>query len=291
MAVPLGVCRSWGHRVLNLFEDGHGRSMTAGAAEGSHRLWFLGWTWAGPSRLGGALLGLHRGMGSSTQLGLARPWGARSGLVPCMYPQRRDVKGATAHRCHALCAGYHKWTHSLFAAYTLEPRPDHNAGAAANATPLDSTTAATTPSASKAAATAALLRTARLALTQQQLLQPMREAAKAAAAAAAASAAAGPSSTPATSAATETGTVPSSGSVGEAKQYDKPPIVVLHGLGIGLLPYQRLLDELAAACPDRRLVVLEYKHVAMRLTTQVPRWASQAQERCARTCSQCSVRL
>ncbi len=144
-------------------------------------------------------------------------------------------------------------------------------GAAANATAVDSSNANNSASASKAAATAALLRTAHLALTQQQLLQPMREAAIAAAAAAD-SAAAVSSSPSATPAVIKTGDFyPSSGHVGEANQYDRPPIVVLHGLGIGLLPYQRLLDELAAACPDRRLVVLEYKHVAMRLTTQVPR--------------------
>ncbi|KXZ48623.1 hypothetical protein GPECTOR_26g526 [Gonium pectorale] len=50
----------------------------------------------------------------------------------------------------------------------------------------------------------------------------------------------------------------------------KSPIVFLHGIGIGLLPYQRFLDELAAACPDRPLVALEYKHVSMRLTGHVP---------------------
>ena len=42
--------------------------------------------------------------------------------------------------------------------------------------------------------------------------------------------------------------------------------------GIGLLPYRQLLEDLAAACPQRPILALEYKHVSMRLTSYVPRW-------------------
>jgi hypothetical protein len=43
--------------------------------------------------------------------------------------------------------------------------------------------------------------------------------------------------------------------------------------GIGLLTYRQLLADLATAFPHRPILALEYKHVSMRLTTYVPRWA------------------
>lgn len=60
--------------------------------------------------------------------------------------------------------------------------------------------------------------------------------------------------------------------VSPSVQSTPPPIVFLHGIGIGVMPYQKFLDELSATCSDRPLLVLEYKHVSMRLTHHVPRW-------------------
>eukprot|EP00210_Caulerpa_lentillifera_P006166 g5891.t1 len=49
---------------------------------------------------------------------------------------------------------------------------------------------------------------------------------------------------------------------------ESKPIVFLHGVGLGVLPY---LDFIASlVCTGHSLVVIEYRHVAMRLCTEVP---------------------
>ncbi|GLC60291.1 hypothetical protein PLESTB_001595000 [Pleodorina starrii] len=52
---------------------------------------------------------------------------------------------------------------------------------------------------------------------------------------------------------------------------DDDPLVFLHGIGLGLTPYLRLLGRLVAASGGRRPVyAVQYKHVSMRLTTTIP---------------------
>jgi hypothetical protein len=46
------------------------------------------------------------------------------------------------------------------------------------------------------------------------------------------------------------------------------PLVFLHGVGLGLLPYLPFVWRLAAAFPTRPLMVLEVRHVALRLCGQ-----------------------
>lgn len=43
------------------------------------------------------------------------------------------------------------------------------------------------------------------------------------------------------------------------------PIVLLHGVGFGLLPYLPLLSDIQAACPGAPLIVVEAHHVSQRL--------------------------
>eukprot|EP00198_Chlamydomonas_reinhardtii_P004124 XP_001693460.1 predicted protein [Chlamydomonas reinhardtii] len=49
------------------------------------------------------------------------------------------------------------------------------------------------------------------------------------------------------------------------------PLVFLHGIGLGLTPYVRMLGRLVAGAAGRRAVyAVQYKHVSMRLTTRIP---------------------
>ncbi|KAG2496453.1 hypothetical protein HYH03_005677 [Edaphochlamys debaryana] len=58
---------------------------------------------------------------------------------------------------------------------------------------------------------------------------------------------------------------------GGADQEDEEPLVFLHGIGLGLAPYIRLLGRLVAAVAGRRRVfAVQYKHVSMRLTSRIP---------------------
>ncbi|KXZ44725.1 hypothetical protein GPECTOR_63g50 [Gonium pectorale] len=51
----------------------------------------------------------------------------------------------------------------------------------------------------------------------------------------------------------------------------EPPLVFLHGIGLGLTPYLRLLGRLVAASRGQRAVyAVQYKHVSMRLTANIP---------------------
>ncbi|GLC37380.1 hypothetical protein PLESTM_000577500 [Pleodorina starrii] len=62
-----------------------------------------------------------------------------------------------------------------------------------------------------------------------------------------------------------------SGIDGGAGCGDDVPLVFLHGIGLGLTPYLRLLGRLVAASGGRRPVyAVQYKHVSMRLTTTIP---------------------
>ncbi len=57
---------------------------------------------------------------------------------------------------------------------------------------------------------------------------------------------------------------------GEQEQGDEP-VVFLHGIGMGLTPYLRLLGRLVAGGGGRRRVLaVQYKHVSMRFTTRIP---------------------
>ncbi|KAG2454811.1 hypothetical protein HYH02_000643 [Chlamydomonas schloesseri] len=58
-----------------------------------------------------------------------------------------------------------------------------------------------------------------------------------------------------------------------------PPLVFLHGIGMGLTPYLRVLGRLAAVAdasaaaahrPPQRLLAVQYKHVSMRITAHIP---------------------
>ncbi|GLI59609.1 hypothetical protein VaNZ11_001541, partial [Volvox africanus] len=50
-----------------------------------------------------------------------------------------------------------------------------------------------------------------------------------------------------------------------------PPLVFLHGIGLGLTPYLRLLSRLVTSSGGRRPVyAVQYKHVSMRLTSTIP---------------------
>ncbi len=56
----------------------------------------------------------------------------------------------------------------------------------------------------------------------------------------------------------------------EGEQGDEP-VVFLHGIGMGLTPYLRLLGRLVAGGGGRRRVLaVQYKHVSMRFTTRIP---------------------
>lgn len=50
-------------------------------------------------------------------------------------------------------------------------------------------------------------------------------------------------------------------------QHDGPgmPVVLLHGVGFGLMPYLPLLSDIQTACPDAPLIVVEAHHVSQRL--------------------------
>ncbi|GIM06354.1 hypothetical protein Vretimale_10681 [Volvox reticuliferus] len=52
---------------------------------------------------------------------------------------------------------------------------------------------------------------------------------------------------------------------------DDTPLVFLHGIGLGLTPYLRLLSRLVTVSGGRRPVyAVQYKHVSMRLTATIP---------------------
>ncbi|KAG2436557.1 hypothetical protein HYH02_011494 [Chlamydomonas schloesseri] len=52
---------------------------------------------------------------------------------------------------------------------------------------------------------------------------------------------------------------------------ESEPLVFLHGIGLGLTPYVRMLGRLVAGAAGRRTVyAVQYKHVSMRLTTRIP---------------------
>lgn len=50
----------------------------------------------------------------------------------------------------------------------------------------------------------------------------------------------------------------------------QPPIVFLHGIGLGLAPYTAFLRRLALQHPDRTIIAVQYRHVSMRLTLNIP---------------------
>ncbi|PNH09053.1 hypothetical protein TSOC_004392 [Tetrabaena socialis] len=69
----------------------------------------------------------------------------------------------------------------------------------------------------------------------------------------------------ATAAAVPTTAVPVPG------EEEQVPLVFLHGIGLGLAPYLRLLGRLVVASGGRRAVyAVQYKHVSMRLTARIP---------------------
>ena len=55
---------------------------------------------------------------------------------------------------------------------------------------------------------------------------------------------------------------------GEAPPNSKEPIVFLHGVGAGLLPYVHIVQEMAAL--GHPVIAVEYKHLAMRWTSFIP---------------------
>jgi len=50
-----------------------------------------------------------------------------------------------------------------------------------------------------------------------------------------------------------------------------PPIVFLHGIGLGLGPYTGFLKRVVSQHPGRTVIAVQYKHVSMRLTSRIPR--------------------
>ncbi|KAG2443844.1 hypothetical protein HXX76_002187 [Chlamydomonas incerta] len=57
----------------------------------------------------------------------------------------------------------------------------------------------------------------------------------------------------------------------DADAEETEPLVFLHGIGLGLTPYVRMLGRLVAGAAGRRAVyAVQYKHVSMRLTTRIP---------------------
>lgn len=48
----------------------------------------------------------------------------------------------------------------------------------------------------------------------------------------------------------------------------KPPVLFLHGVGFGLVPYLPFIDQLMRSFPDRCIIVIEFVHVSMRLAAQ-----------------------
>ncbi|KXZ44741.1 hypothetical protein GPECTOR_63g66 [Gonium pectorale] len=57
----------------------------------------------------------------------------------------------------------------------------------------------------------------------------------------------------------------------EPDSLPEPPLVFLHGIGLGLTPYLRLLGRLVVASRGQRAVyAVQYKHVSMRLTANIP---------------------
>lgn len=50
----------------------------------------------------------------------------------------------------------------------------------------------------------------------------------------------------------------------------QPPLVFLHGIGLGLAPYTGFLQRLAAQHTDRTIIAVQYRHVSMRLTAHIP---------------------
>ena len=50
----------------------------------------------------------------------------------------------------------------------------------------------------------------------------------------------------------------------------EPPVVFLHGIGLGLAPYTGFLKRVVAQHPGRTVIAVQYKHVSMRLTSRIP---------------------
>ena len=50
----------------------------------------------------------------------------------------------------------------------------------------------------------------------------------------------------------------------------EPPVVFLHGIGLGLAPYTGFLQRVIAQHPNRTVIAVQYKHVSMRLTSRIP---------------------
>lgn len=48
------------------------------------------------------------------------------------------------------------------------------------------------------------------------------------------------------------------------------PIVILHGIGLGLAPYTAFIKRIQAEHPERTIIAVQYKHVSMRLTSHIP---------------------
>ena len=49
-----------------------------------------------------------------------------------------------------------------------------------------------------------------------------------------------------------------------------PPLIFLHGIGLGLAPYTGFLKRIVAQHPGRTVIAVQYKHVSMRLTSRIP---------------------
>lgn len=57
-----------------------------------------------------------------------------------------------------------------------------------------------------------------------------------------------------------------------------PPVVFLHGIGLGLAPYTGFLRRVEAQHPGRTVIAVQYKHVSMRLTSRIPTVAEVADD-------------
>ncbi len=57
--------------------------------------------------------------------------------------------------------------------------------------------------------------------------------------------------------------------VKQGRKPNRPPIVFLHGIGIGIAPYVAFIARLAQRT-GRTVIAVQYKHVSMRMTHHVP---------------------
>lgn len=57
---------------------------------------------------------------------------------------------------------------------------------------------------------------------------------------------------------------------GDAGAVPKVPIVFCHGIGVNLLPYRPIIDEMLRRMPDRTFFLISLPHISMRLKEDVP---------------------